>query len=73
MKNNLFYRFDFILFDFRNEMRMKNAIRSLIANPQNNLRVFHNGILAYSNDYQDHDLHHILSLYFGNSLYVNQC
>lgn len=53
---------------FRNESRMKTSIRNLIANPQNNLRVFHNGSLAYSYENQELDLHQILHPYFGNSL-----
>ena len=51
---------------FSDVVRMKKSICNLIAAPQNNFRVFHNGRCVYADEHDERDLVSLLSTYIGN-------
>lgn len=52
--------------NFSDVSRMKKSICNLIAAPQNNLRVFHNGRCVYADGHAERDLKSALGPYVGN-------
>lgn len=52
----------------RDVNRTQNALRDLIASPQNNFRVFVDGSLIYGNDSDVEDLQSMLASYFGKDM-----
>ncbi|XP_054011248.1 inositol-pentakisphosphate 2-kinase isoform X1 [Hylaeus anthracinus] len=50
------------------EERMKSALKGLLASPQNNLKIFKNGIVVYDQDSSSSDLEYVLEEWFHDSV-----
>ncbi|KZC14890.1 PREDICTED: inositol-pentakisphosphate 2-kinase [Dufourea novaeangliae] len=49
------------------EERMKSALKGLLASPQNNLKIFRNGVIVYNQESSSSDLERVLAEWFRNS------
>ena len=50
------------------EIRMKSALKELLKSPQNNLKIFKDGVIVYDQESNSNDLECVLTEWFCNSI-----